>query len=423
VVDGIWVASGQIGVALGVLVGTRALTQLLPPAVFGSVSLLIGVSMLGATLVCQPLLHSLVRFYPETVSLAHVPFLRRAIVVPMRLGVLIFAAVVLIGGGVYSDSVGLPYLPFVALAGLVLLDAARNLETTFLSAARRQRSGALWLAADTWSRMLFSVLAVVLLGPSAQSVLLGYFAGTLVVLVIARLRVRREGTSFSGPSETDVALLLRSQIRHYAIPLVPLAVVGWITALSDRYIVAGALGLREAGLYAAAYGLLNRPVLIGASIFLTTLRPVYFDLLASGDMVKAKRVMRLWLLALSFALGLGITFVSFGRAFLTRLMLGPQYQSTSDLLPLMALGFSLLALSQVFNTISLAQKRTWSVSFSELAGATASIAAAVPLTLRYGIRGTALAVPLYYGVQLLVAWWLATRVRDVAVVPPILNRD
>jgi O-antigen/teichoic acid export membrane protein len=409
--DGIWVAAGQFGVAAGLLIGTRILTELLPPAVFGMVSLLIGASTLGATLLCTPLLQALLRFYPDAVQARRIGALRRDVLVPLSRGTAVLVVLLLATGLVYSQWRDVPFRAFLVLAGLALVDVMRNFELALLGAARRQRTTAIWLAADTWARILLAIGAVKVLGLTAQAVLLGYFAGSILTFVVARAFVRREGADDLAGTDANDDHPLRREVYQYALPLVPLALVGWVSSLSDRYVVAGLLGLEEAGIYAAAYGLLNRPVAVGASIFLTTLRPIYFQHAASGAIEKEQRLLNQWLLSLGAALSFGVGFVFLFRRQIAGLLLGPAYQSTADLLPWLAFGFALLALSQVYNMVSLARKKSWAVSLSELAGALSSIAATIPLTRAYGLRGTALAVPIYYGVQLIAAWVLSERAK------------
>ena len=59
-----WIVGGQAATALGTLLGVRLLTQLLPPATYGSVSLLLGLSTLALTLGAAPLTQAAMHFYP-----------------------------------------------------------------------------------------------------------------------------------------------------------------------------------------------------------------------------------------------------------------------------------------------------------------------------------------------------------------------
>lgn len=52
--DGVWVAAGQLLAALGVLVGVRLQTEVIPPDVYGQVVLYSGISTLILSVICVP---------------------------------------------------------------------------------------------------------------------------------------------------------------------------------------------------------------------------------------------------------------------------------------------------------------------------------------------------------------------------------
>ena len=60
-----WVAGGQALTALGTVGGLRILTQYLDPAMFGLVTLALGVAALGLGLFCTPLTQAAMYFYPS----------------------------------------------------------------------------------------------------------------------------------------------------------------------------------------------------------------------------------------------------------------------------------------------------------------------------------------------------------------------
>ncbi len=69
--EGTWVFRGEIATAFAVLVGVRLLTEFLPSDVYGSISLILGITALGHSIYTYPLLHAYsglsgtsLRFYP-----------------------------------------------------------------------------------------------------------------------------------------------------------------------------------------------------------------------------------------------------------------------------------------------------------------------------------------------------------------------
>ncbi|MEY2411394.1 MAG: hypothetical protein QOF48_4064, partial [Verrucomicrobiota bacterium] len=128
---------------------------------------------------------------------------------------------------------------------------------------------------------------------------------------------------------------------------------------------------------------------------------------SAGDAIGQQRVLRYWLSLAGALFMAGLIGVFFCRGWIASLLLAKQYQSSADILPLLALGYVFYCLSNIYNIISLAQKNSRAVLFSELTGAVGSLAFGIPLTWAFGLAGAAAAVPFYFLGQLVVARWLA----------------
>ena len=63
----------------------------------------------------------------------------------------------------------------------------------------------------------------------------------------------------------------------------PLALLGWVISLSDRYVLAGLTSPVQTGIYAAGYGLASTPFIMLDQFLALTLRPVYFDAVGQRD--------------------------------------------------------------------------------------------------------------------------------------------
>jgi len=64
----VWIIGGTALTALGTLVGVRVLTQFLTPAVYGVVSLALGMSALAISLVSTPLTQAAIHYYPSVAA-------------------------------------------------------------------------------------------------------------------------------------------------------------------------------------------------------------------------------------------------------------------------------------------------------------------------------------------------------------------
>ena len=63
ITDGGWIAMGQGLAIVGTLLGIRALTELAPPQVYGTVTLLVGISALGLSTLYGPIMQAVLRYF------------------------------------------------------------------------------------------------------------------------------------------------------------------------------------------------------------------------------------------------------------------------------------------------------------------------------------------------------------------------
>lgn len=399
--DGALLAIGQCLAGLGLLVGTRVVTEVVPTGVYGTVSLLLGLAMLSRNVACVPVLQAALRFYPEAELSREIPRLREVVRRLLTTTTTPLVAVLLAVGGTWSALGRAGWLVAPALGGLVALDVARSTETTFLTAARRQGTFAVAATAEAWGKPLLAIAAVTFLGTTAESVLLGYAGATAGVLLW--LRSVRDPRAALSEGKPQGPTLRDADILRYALPLIPQAIVAWVSALSDRYIVGLLLGLQQAGIYAAAYGLVSMPFLLAHSALAYAVRPAYFSAVSSRDRDTEGRTFRIWLVSTLVVCSAGTLLTLLLRDRIVSLVLAEAYRSGARLLPWIALGHTFLGLATVFEGRLHAQKRTRAILTIHVATAVASVAVTLPLVARVGLVGAAAAAPLYFGIQMVLA--------------------
>ena len=109
------------------------------------------------------------------------------------------------------------------------------------------------------------------------------------------------------------------------------------------------LGVAEAGIYAAAYGLVSRPFLMLGQTVELTIRPIYQAQVAlepSSD--AAKRLLAAWVIVVMSVGSLGAATIAFWSDELSSLLLGREYRSGAALMPWIAFGYVLLVTSYAF---------------------------------------------------------------------------
>lgn len=403
-----WVVGGQAATAIGTLVGVRVLTQFLTPAAYGTVSLALGLSTLAISLVAAPITQAAIHFYPRVILEGSARDLLNSVSRCYRTMAPWIAAVAVIAGVVYVAYGGGTPVLVLLVALLLASDCWRSANLSLLNAERRQSRYALWMASDAWSRPLAAVAAVLLLGRSPVTVLAAYVLVSGVLLAAFSYRLWPQDTAAPTAAEAR-SRSWDARMWQYAVPLIPLGIISWASTLGDRYIIGGTLGIADAGLYAAVYGLAYSPFMIVNGTAEQALRPYYQTAVSRGDQVQARRILVLWFGSVVAVCGVGVLIYGFGHEFLASLAVAEPYRRASGLMPWIATGYAIRAASYVMERVCYAYGKTHRVLIIQLCAAAATVIV-IPLGIfTLGIRGAAMAVPVYFSIQFATAAFLARR--------------
>ncbi len=403
--EGAWVTVGQVTAAVGLVAGTRLITEFVSPETYGTASLLLGIAILAKNIFCTPVLSAVLRFYPEAARANEVWRLRGIIQRMLRWTTAALLIALLSAGASYAWWQNISAMPFILLGIVLVFDVAQSMEVHLWLAARRQRAVSVSIASDALLRPMLIVAAAVVLGATAGSVILGYAVSYAVIFGGSVLLASREGAvrpadagqAPDHPSSSRADLVRR--ILRYAIPLMPLALMSWITSLSDRYIVGAKLTLEEVGVYAAAFSLMSHPFLIAYGTVSRTLTPVYNTAVSHGSHQHAARIFRTWLLltVLIGIMGLACTWVL--RYWVAHWLLAAKYRNSVDLMPWIALGYCIYAVAWVFEKKLYARKQTVRLAIIHTMVAATAVAAPLVLIQYFGLTGVAMACPVHFGVM------------------------
>ena len=406
--DGATVAAGQFAAAIGTLVGIRLLTEIAAPSTFGMVSLALGIAALGLNTASTPFTQAALHLYPQLESDGRLIDLRNALAHTYWRAGRVVGLVVAVGSAVLVTSDQVSWVLCALVTLLLAVDIMRSVSITFLNAARRHARFSAWLAAEATIRPIAGVWAVIQFGDSAETLLAAYLVSS-VLLLWAFSNSSRAHLGIP-PSTLPSTEALQGRIWKYALPLIPLGAIGWINGLGDRYLIGGMLGVAEAGIYAAAYGLVSRPFLMLGQTVELTIRPIYQAQVAlepSSD--AAKRLLAAWVIVVMSVGSLGAATIAFWSDELSSLLLGREYRSGAALMPWIAFGYVLLVTSYAFERVCLAHGRSgWIPLIQGSAGAVGLVATVVGI-LGWGLKGAAVAVPVYFGAQLLLSMFAAKR--------------
>jgi len=419
--QGSWVIAGQAATGILTLVGNRLITQFINPELYGLVNLLQNSLVLLRTLFCSPTLNAGLRYYPEAERGHFVSSLRASLRRNLRISLVLMEILTVAGSLLWCSRQGAPFGVVFGLALFVAADVRRTFEMSLFNAARRQRPAAILSAAETLMRPLLVVLGVLIWGPKLDVVMGALALSILVTVVLSFAAFEPVGIDSAG-SALPTGLV--PEMRRYAIPLIPIAVMTWITSVSDRYIIAWfSHDTFMVGVYAAGYGLVSQPFLLIHAVVALTLRPAYFASVARGNDARARHMFRVWLLLSVMVCVAGVAAFYWGRTFAVNVFLGPRYRGAISFVPWIALGYLFYVVEQVLEQQLLAYKRTLAVLAAQTSGAVVSVAVTIPCVWRFGATGAAYACPLYFSIQCLIAAILLWRFGPGQAPPkPMMSR-
>lgn len=403
-----WAAFGQIASAIGLIAGIRLLTEFIPPVVYGNVTILLGLGAFCYSIFHAPLFHASLRFYSDAQKRGQVGLLRSTIFELAHKTLLPIALLFVVVGVSYGLYAGTSWWFGILLAAILIVDVYKNLETALLNAARRQRECALWSVAETWGRPICAIILVSHFQASAGLILLGYLCASLPIYCYFRLTGKLEGGEelLTGSDRRDVLL---KEIYRYALPLVPSALISGIYSLSDKYIVGGMLGLEQVGIFAAVSGLMARPFIIMCGIIEQSLRPLYFERVVA-EKGSGEGILRRWLLLASGICAAGLFLVIALRSQVVNILLAPEYRSSVDLIPWLAVGYACYAISFIYENVFHAYNKTFAILKINIAMAILTVAVTMLLTYKYRLLGASVSVTIVYMLRLIILRYSADRI-------------
>ncbi|MDD5034711.1 MAG: lipopolysaccharide biosynthesis protein [Methylococcaceae bacterium] len=402
--DASWALLGQLASGVALLLGTRIITELVSPEIYGQVALLGGFVALGVALFAYPFVFAGMRLLPECLHKRERAELQRAVSGLTTRSTALAMVVLAVGGAAYAYAASVdPWL--IVLACLLLATTVRReLGVQMLIGERRQRDASLWQTSDSILRPLLAIALVWLGGAKAVWVMLGYALASLAVNIVWAMVHR-------SPSEEKhhqaVPASLKREVWAYALPLIPMELLFWINGLGDRYVIGYLMTAAQVGIYTAAYTLTNEAFNRSAMILLRTFQPVYFQYVSTGQESEAYKILWVWLCWV-LAMGLwGVLALWMLKDWVASLLLAKAFHSAVDLMPCIGIGCALQALATVLSQPLLAAKRTRALLLGRLFGVVTA-AISIPLMVKgYGLPGAALANPLYFGVEALAMAVLA----------------
>ncbi|MDD5267061.1 MAG: lipopolysaccharide biosynthesis protein [Methylococcales bacterium] len=409
--DAFWALFGQLMSACALLAGTRFLTELVTPDVYGQVALLNGFVALGVTLFSYPFICAGMRLLPECLDKWERADLYRVVTRLTTRSTAVAISLLVLAGATYSYFSHSDFW-LLMLAGILLIVTVwRELGIQLLIGERRQRGASLWQTTDSILRPLLAVSLVWWGDQKTEWVLLGYILASMVSNMAWSFV---QGMKANKKNRPVIVRNFKTDVWAYALPLIPMELIFWVNGLGDRYVIGYLMTAAEVGLYAATYTIVNEAFNRSAMVLLRTFQPIYFQLYSQNKSKEGFRILWIWI-ACVFALGItGVSLLLITKDWVASWVLAKSYHSAVELMPAIAVGCALHALGTVVSQPLLANKRTRLLLLGRVCGAVTA-AISIPLMVKnFGLPGAAMANPIYFGVEALILAMLAKPWRNIS---------
>jgi O-antigen/teichoic acid export membrane protein len=198
----------------------------------------------------------------------------------------------------------------------------------------------------------------------------------------------------------SVKVVRRARAREmlsYALPLMPSAVLWWITSISDRYFLLHYHGAALMGLYAAASRIPTALTFL-VGIFLEAWQ---YTAIGMGEERRAARYGQIWAMLLPLAVGGAAGLIAIAYP-LVSVIYAPEYAGAVAFIPWLTLSALFSALSSFLSSIYVVRLKSSATLLSALCGALLNLALNFMLIPRLGGIGAALATVFSYALVFLV---------------------
>lgn len=403
------VVVANVIVALVGVASLRLYTELAPSQVFGAANLLLGVAGLGSSIFVMPIINTQIRYQTEAARAGQADdfageVLRWALASAALVAILV-AFGLSVAGAVYCG----PAMIAATVAWL-LGSTVRGVFMTRLHAEQRMKT---YTASRTCEAILAALAtsAALALAPQPQSYVWGQAVGPLVVVGVFSLVAPWPTWRLARPRASAIGFL--EKVRRYGAPFVPLALLGWLANLADRYVLAAFLGAGATGQYLAAFTIASSAFLLTNGVMGDLFRPKLFDAENAGDRVRARRVFLAWLIAYGAISLCGLAAFAVLSHWIVGFILAEGYRhGAEEIVMWVALGYAIYGLTIAFENRILSLGNSLRLVWPVAVGAAGNIVLSCLFVPWYGAVGAARAACGGFALQCAitsVTLWLTLR--------------
>jgi O-antigen/teichoic acid export membrane protein len=404
-----WASVGQV-INVGVaLITLKVWAVYLTPAELGLMALIISAPSILAGIVIDPLVRAmLVRYsvYAETGTEKGF----RTVVwgVIARVVVMCVGSIFLIGAAI-CYFLDLHWSTPLLVAGLFAVDARRYFEQTLHAAARRQQVVALISVGDVCFRLVFLWLFLEGLDSSAYVAVAGNLTGALIVLTLLLVMTRTGDRPTVSLIDREFSKNVRKEILLIAWPIVPSNVLANVSEMSSRYIIAAMLGLHQAGIFVAVYGLVKRPFGMLSDIGFMAMLPAYSEALAKHNTIEATRIRFIWFSGIVLLSVIGVTLFYFLGETIIAILLSKNFEAAGEYFVIIGSVIAIYNIISIYNGVLLAHGDSRSVLIGNVISAALTVSMLFFLIPLNGLQGAVWAIGVGYILQAIFLFAISLR--------------
>jgi len=365
--EALWVLIGQLGIAVGALVGVKILTQVLDPLEFGRLALANTLVLLVGTNLFGPLGQGVMRFWSisqERNQVREFVFATNRYARILMLTVLgaSLVSLLLLAVRAFADWPALIAVSLIAGA----LTGYLGLRLSVFLAARKRKIVAIANTGTSFLKPLIAVLFVLSMFSTANCVMWGYVAATLIMVCMVEYEYRKTvdhalRSSPSTGSSVTGASPLGKEIISFSWPFCIWGIFGWIHQSCDRWSLQAFHGADVVGAFSIISILASYPLIFGANLLGNLFIPIAYQRAGDG---KSRSVIQSAYRVLFLMTGLFVLWAcfvimlfTFFHSNIVLLLSNSKYVAFSDLLPGLTAAWGFFYLGQVLSSFGLLAKR------------------------------------------------------------------
>lgn len=386
---GVLILVGQLAVAALGIIALRLYTNLVPPEVFGESNLILSALALGLQLFVAGFTAAQLRYYSEAETRgAGDEFTRETMIWALR-ATAVLAGLIVFSWTIARMMVGVVYTASLVASGIAWLFALA-VRNVFLSRIQAERRQAAYVRLQVSEALLLLVVTLIALrlAPKVESYLLGQTLGIVLLLVVILVGEKSARAVFRAHPVAKTGFVPKAW--SYGMPFAPMAALGWLANLGDRYTLAFLLGADATGRYVAPFSIASRGLNLISSALCDLFRPILFDAENRRDSRHAHRIFASWILCSVSLSAAGVAVIYLAGTLVARLLLAPGYRTGAvDIMLWVSLGYAVFGVTQVIENRVLSLGYSARLLLPMVLGAVANIAFSFVLIRRNGIVGAA----------------------------------